>query len=153
MTPDRIIKQAMRPHRASVAYFGRRGRTETEEASDTSNLRFRAYEIIMAFSFFLLFHFSFRPSLFPLFWHPVPCAAVRIDFASWQPPDCHSIFAFACAERERSLCRPSGLSLSGRGPSSAAPCCLPPHLLLLAYWPCNLASLDSRRRRRRSSSA
>ena len=63
-----------------------------------------------------------------LFWHPsvrpspslpsIP--SVRIDFVSWQPPACHSIFAFACCS----------LSL----PRSSCLVAATPHLLLLVAY-------------------
>ena len=78
-----------------------------------SNLRFRAYGIIIPFSFSLLFHFSFRvafPSTF-LASGPLCCphrfrllAAASLSF---------NFRVCMRAERERSLCRPS----SGLSPS------------------------------------
>ena len=72
MTPDRIIKQAMRPHRASAASAsdGEGGQRRRRRVTRLSNLRFRAYEIITYSLFVRSFSCSTFHSVspFPLFW-------------------------------------------------------------------------------------
>ena len=112
MTPDRIIKQAMRPHRASERCLlrtdGEGGQRRRRRVTRLSNLRFRAYEIITYSLFVRSFSCSTFHSVspFPLFWRsgirsPLLSASIS-PLGSRQP-----VIQFSRLHAERSLWGPS----------------------------------------------
>ena len=123
MTLDRIIKQAMRPHRGRAP--GRAGGQRRRRGVTSLICAFKHTTSLLPFLFLVVPLFIAFSLYSILFWHPsvrpslpsIP--SVRIDFVSWQPPACHSIFAFACCS----------LSL----PRSCLVAATPHLLLLVAY--------------------
>ena len=126
MTLDRIIKQAMRPHRGRA--LGRAGGQRRRRGVTSLICAFKHTTSLLPFLFLVVPLFIAFSLYSILFWHPsvrpspslpsIP--SVRIDFVSWQPPACHSIFAFACCS----------LSL----PRSSCLVAATPHLLLLVAY-------------------